>query len=133
MKRVVLLVVVAVMAVGVAFSADMNYGIRTGLSLSSMSLDPELDEWGPPAGYKMVYDVEDPDVAEYMGYNFGEWLNRFQFSAAVGARYDITGTFFGELRYTYGFSNVISEDQELLPEELEAIPRTLTIGLGINL
>ncbi|MBN2725927.1 PorT family protein [Candidatus Mcinerneyibacteriota bacterium] len=84
-------------------------------------------------GYKMVYDVEDPDVAEYMGYDFGEWLNRFQFSAAVGAKYEITGKFFGELRYTYGFSNVISEDQELMPEEMEAIPRTLTIGLGINL
>jgi hypothetical protein len=95
---------------------------------------------GPVLGYvlnggvKMVYDVDDPDVAEYEGLDFGEWLNRFQFSAAAGIKYEITETFFGEVRYTYGFSNVISEDQEFMPEEeIEAIPRTLTIGLGINL
>ncbi|HDS02233.1 MAG TPA: PorT family protein [Firmicutes bacterium] len=94
---------------------------------------------GPVLGYalnggiKMVHDFDDPDVAEYMGYDFGEWLNRFQFSAAAGIKYEITETFFGEVRYTYGFSIVISEDQELMSEYVEAIPRTLTIGMGINL
>jgi hypothetical protein len=48
--------------------------------------------------------------------------------------YQVNETFFGEVRYTYGFSNVIGDDNELMPAEgLEAIPRTLTIGIGINL
>ena len=106
----------------------------TYLPMEKMSLyaGPVL-EYVLNSGYKMLYDVEDPDVAEYMGYDFGEWTNRIGFSIAAGLKYEITGTFFGELRYTYGFSNVISDDQELTPEEIEAIPRTLTIGLGINL
>ncbi|MBN2725931.1 PorT family protein [Candidatus Mcinerneyibacteriota bacterium] len=215
MKRLVLLVVVTVMAVGVAFSADMNYGVRTGLSLASMSLDPELDEWGPPTddeiavkfyaglwiqyplgenmglmaelnyvqkgdknkitettddiwfnfygnfielpllfyyvpmekmhlyagpvfgyllkgGYVQVVDIPDPEISQYMGYDMGEFLNRFELSAAIGARYQFAGRYFGELRYTLGFSNMFKEDG-LFPDDLEGKTRSFSFGIGVQL
>ena len=215
MKKLFICLILIIAAVSMASSLELNYGLRTGLVLGNLSVDPDPTEdsdleakmkmgfycglwarhmmnekmgitaelnyvekgdrysedgsgvtmhWimyenvlelpvlftylpsekfalyaGPvleyvlSSGYKMAYDVDDPDVVEYMGYGFGEWTNRIGFSIAAGVTYQVNETFFGEVRYTYGFSNVISEDQELMPEEIEATPRTLTIGLGINL
>ena len=215
MKKLFICLILIIAAVSMASALDLNYGLRTGVVLGNMSVDPDPTEdsdleakmkmgfycglWarhmmnekmgitaelnyvekgdrysedmtgatmniimyadvlelpvlftylpsekfalyaGPvleyvlSSGYKMAYDVDDPDVVEYMGYGFGEWTNRIGFSIAAGVTYQVNETFFGEVRYTYGFSNVISEDQELMPEEIEATPRTLTIGLGINL
>ena len=215
MKKLLICLVLIIATVSMASALDLNYGLRTGVVLGNMSVDPDPTEdsdleakmkmgfycglWarhmmnekmgitaglnyvekgdrysedmtgatmhiimyanvlelpvlftylpsekfalfaGPvleyvmSSGYNMLYDVEDPDVAEYMGYNFGEWTNRIGFSIAAGMTYQINETFFGEVRYTYGFSNVISDEQELMPEEIEAVPRTLTIGIGINL
>jgi hypothetical protein len=215
MKRLVLLVVVAVMAVGLAFSADLNFGARTGLSLASMSLDPELDEWGPTAddeiavkfyaglwmqyslgenmgllaelnyvqkgdknkmtgtpddvwfnlygnfielpvlfyyvpmekmtlyagpvfgyllggGYQQFFVNSDPDVTQYMGYDMGEFLNRFELSAAIGTRYQFAGRYFGELRYTLGFSDMFKEGS-VLPDELVGKTRSFSFGIGVQL
>ncbi|HHF51872.1 MAG TPA: PorT family protein [Candidatus Aminicenantes bacterium] len=215
MKRVVLLFLVAVMAAGVAFTMDLSYGVRTGLSLASMSLDPELDEWGPPTddkmaikfytglwvqyplgenmgliaelnyvqkgdknkysdtsddiwfnfygnflelpvlfyyvpmekmtlyagpafgyllkgGYMQVVDIPDPEMTQYMGYDMGEFLNRFELSAAIGARYQFAGRYFGELRYTLGFSNLF-KDESMFPDELKGKTRTFSFGIGVQL
>ncbi|MBN2725929.1 PorT family protein [Candidatus Mcinerneyibacteriota bacterium] len=216
MKKVMISLILIVAVVAMATALDLNYGLRTGLAIDNMAVDPDISDLEPSlekkmkmgfycgiwarhmmnekmgitaelnyveqgkryadegsgyteyfymiqnvlelpilftylpmekmtlyagpvlgyalsGGYKMVADWDDPDVTEHMGYDFGEWLNRFQFSAAAGIKYEITETFFGEVRYTYGFSNIINEDQELFIENIEAIPRTLTIGMGINL
>ena len=217
MKKLLLCLVLIVATVSMASALDLNYGLRTGVVLGNMSVDPDPADLEPgleakmkmgfycglwarhmmnekmgitaelnyvekgdryaeegsgvtmhwimynnvlelpvlftylpsekfalfagpvleyvlSSGYKMLYDIDDPDVAEYMGYDFGEWTNRIGFSIAAGATYQINETFFGEVRYTYGFSNVIGDDNELMPAEgLEAVPRTLTIGVGINL
>ena len=215
MKRLVLLLVVTVVAVGFALSADLNFGARTGLSLASMSLDPELDEWGPPTddkmaikfyaglwmqyplgetmgllaelnyvqkgdnnkfsdttddvwfnfwgnflelpvlfyyvpmekmtlyagpvfgyllkgGYEQVVEIPDPEISQYMGYDMGEFLNRFELSAAIGARYQFAGRYFGELRYTLGFSNLFKEDG-MFPDDLEGKTRSFSFGIGVQL
>lgn len=46
MKRFILLLVVVVLFAGIA-SAELQYGIRTGLSIGNIAMDPEFDEWGP--------------------------------------------------------------------------------------
>jgi hypothetical protein len=215
MKRLVLLLMVTVMAVGVAFTADLNFGVRTGLSLASISMDPEFDEWGPPTddkmtfkfyaglwmqyplgenmglmtelnyvqkgdnkkisdtsddvwfnfygyflelpilfyyvpmekmtlyagpvlgyllkgGYYQVVNISDPDISQYMGYDMGEFLNRFELSAAIGARYQFAGRYFGELRYTLGFSNMYKEGF-MFPDELEGKTRSFSFGIGVQL
>ena len=66
-----------------------------------------------------------------MAVDLGEFLNRFDFSFAAGAKYDFAGRYFGEVRYTYGFTNLFEES--IVPEEIDFVPRTLTIGFGVNL
>lgn len=212
MKKMLFLLVAVVLFSGVAL-AEIDYGMRMGVALGNMAMDPEFEEWGPSAddnikigfyggfwmkymlnekmgimaeldyvqkgdqykvketsddawfvfyanelelpvmfyymptdaltvyggpvlgyvmsgGYKQVVDVSDPDISQAMGYGMGEFLNRFDFSAAVGMRYDFTEMYFGELRFTYGFTDIF-EDGIIPP--VEAMNRTLTVGVGINL
>ncbi|HHH84906.1 MAG TPA: PorT family protein [Firmicutes bacterium] len=214
MKKLLIFLVLVVAAVGMVSALELNYGLRTGINVGNMSVDPDpiagsdLENkmktgfycgfWarhmmnekmgitaelnyvekgdryseeesegtyhmviyenvlefpvlftyvasekftayaGPvlgyilSGGYKDFYDYDDPNIVEFYGINFGEWLNRFEFSVAAGVKYEITETFFGEVRYTYGFSNIISDDNEIA-EDSEAKSRTLAIGIGINL
>ena len=216
MKKTVVLLLTCFMVVGLSMALD--YGVRGGLSLGNMPLDPEFDEWGPPeaedkikmgfyggvfvrhplsetmgimgelnyiqkgdnysfedsghdfnyiffgkvlempvlfyflpmekmtlyagpvlgyvlkGGYKYKISFENPDVSQYTGMDLNEYINRFEFSAAVGGRYQFAGKYFGEIRYIYGMSNMFKDDTDgLLPEEIEGKTSTLTIGLGVNL
>ena len=182
MKKVLFLLIAVLFCAGMA-SAEINYGMRMGVSLGNMALDPEFNDWGPDeadakvkvgfyggiwgkymlnekmgilaelnyyympmdkmilyagpvlgyvisAGYNQKVDVEDPDIIYGMWYEMEEFVNRFDFSMAAGMRYDFTGMYFGELRFTYGFTDIYEEG--LIPE-IEAMNRTLTVGVGINL
>ncbi len=213
MKKVLFLLIAVLFCAGMA-SAEINYGMRMGVSLGNMALDPEFNDWGPDeadakvkvgfyggiwgkymlnekmgilaelnyvqkgdkfkfknssddawwifwanelelpimfyympmdkmilyagpvlgyvisAGYNQKVDVEDPDIIYGMWYEMEEFVNRFDFSMAAGMRYDFTGMYFGELRFTYGFTDIYEEG--LIPE-IEAMNRTLTGGVGINL
>lgn len=215
MKKTVVLLLTCFMVVGMSMALD--YGVRGGLSLGNMALDPEFDEWGPPdaedkikmgfyggvfvqyplsetmgimgelnfiqkgdnyyfeesgddinyifygkvlempvlfyflpmekmtlyagpvlgyvlkGGYKYKVSIDDPAISWYEGLDMNEWINRFEFSAAVGGRYQFAGKYFGEIRYIYGMSNMFSDDNPELPPETEGKTSTLTIGFGVNL
>ena len=83
-------------------------------------------------GYQQIFVNSDPDVTQYMGYDMGEFLNRFELSAAIGARYQFAGRYFGELRYTLGFSDMFKEDG-LFPDDLEGKTRSFSFGIGVRL
>jgi len=215
MKKVILLFAVLCLAAGLSMALD--YGVRGGLVLGNMALDPEFDEWGPPeaedkikmgfyggvfiqhplnetmgimaeinyiqkgdkytfddsgdeiayifygkilempvllyftpmekmtlyagpvlgyvlkGGYKYQVSIDDPSISYYEGLDMNEYLNRFEFSAAVGGRYQFAGKYFGEIRYIYGMSNMFSDDNPELPPDTSGKTSTLTIGLGVNL
>ena len=216
MKKVVVLIVACFMVVGLSMALD--YGVRGGLSLANLALDPEFDEWGASefddvikmgfyggifvqhplsetmglmgelnyiqkgdryhaeesgndynyffygkvlempvlfyflpmekmtlyagpvlgyvlkGGYKQQVSIDDPAISQFQGLDMNEYINRFEFSAAVGGRYQFAGKYFGEIRYIYGMSNMFKDDTDgMLPDEIEGKTSTLTIGLGVNL
>jgi len=215
MKKVILLFAVLCLAAGLSMA--LGYGVRGGLVLGNMALDPEFDEWGPSnaedkikmgfyggafiqhplnetmgimaeinyiqkgdkysfddsgdeiiyifygktlempvlfyfqpmekmtlyagpvlgyilkGGYMYKVSYDDPNVAEFGGLDMNEWINRFEFSAALGGRYQLGGKYFGEIRYIYGMTNMFNDDNPELPPGTEGKTSTLTIGLGVNL
>jgi len=119
MKRLVLLFAVVMLFAGMA-SAEFNYGMRMGISIGNVAMDPEFDEWGPTdADNKMMTGV-------YLG-AWGRFVLNEKMSVLTGLTYiqkgdkytidgdpDIDWFFWGKsLEVPILFSYMISDSFEM--------------------
>ncbi len=72
MKRLIILVAVVMLCAGMA-SAELQYGVKMGMSIGNMAIDPEFDEWGPSGA----------DDVMKLGFYGGVWV-KHMFNEKMG-------------------------------------------------